>query len=166
MSGVQTLIDEVEASFRTGTASSRAETLRRITDLFLAGDGLLEAALGAEELASIRVLVVVDDGSLRVSAGSFRTPELRDRVAVTPGNCIDLCTLLSRLVDARLGDPDQGAHVPGKLLDDRAVVDVEGDAIHGPLQPRLEHRPHARWSVFGAYGRRGDYDELRVIGLE
>lgn len=37
VSGVQSLIDEVEASFRTGTASSRAEVLRRITDLFLAG---------------------------------------------------------------------------------------------------------------------------------
>jgi uncharacterized protein (DUF2336 family) len=37
VSGVQSLIDEVEASFRTGTASSRAEVMRRITDLFLAG---------------------------------------------------------------------------------------------------------------------------------
>jgi uncharacterized protein (DUF2336 family) len=35
MSNVQSLIDEIEASFRSGTASSRAETLRRITDLFL-----------------------------------------------------------------------------------------------------------------------------------
>ncbi len=37
MSGVQSLIDEVETSFRAGTASSRAEVLRRITDLFLTG---------------------------------------------------------------------------------------------------------------------------------
>jgi uncharacterized protein (DUF2336 family) len=35
--GVQSLIDEVELSFRGGTASSRAVTLRRITDLFLTG---------------------------------------------------------------------------------------------------------------------------------
>jgi len=43
VSGVQSLIDEVEASFRSGTASSRAEVLRRITDLFLAGVDTFEA---------------------------------------------------------------------------------------------------------------------------
>ena len=37
MSSVQSLIDEVEASFRNGTADSRAATLRRITDLLLTG---------------------------------------------------------------------------------------------------------------------------------
>ena len=37
MSGVRSLIDEVEASFRGGSADSRATTLRRITDLFMAG---------------------------------------------------------------------------------------------------------------------------------
>jgi uncharacterized protein (DUF2336 family) len=35
MSNVQSLIDEIEGSFRSGTASSRAAILRRITDLFL-----------------------------------------------------------------------------------------------------------------------------------
>ena len=42
MSSVQSLIDEVEASFRSGTASSRADVLRRITDLFLAGADTFE----------------------------------------------------------------------------------------------------------------------------
>jgi hypothetical protein len=74
-------------------------SLDDLDDLFLATDRLLEAALDAEELASIRVLVVVDDGSLRVSAGAFSSPELRDQVTVTPGDCIDLCVLLRRLVD-------------------------------------------------------------------
>ncbi len=37
MSEVRSLIDEIEASFRGGTAGSRATTLRRITDLFMAG---------------------------------------------------------------------------------------------------------------------------------
>lgn len=83
-----------------GGLGARLEfSLDDLDDLFLAMDGLLEAALGAEELASIRVFVVVDGGGLRVSAGSFRSAELRDRVAVTPGNCLDLCTLLQRLVD-------------------------------------------------------------------
>ena len=83
-----------------GGLGARLEfSLEDLDDLFLAMDGLLEAALGAEELESIRVLAVVDDGGLRVSAGSFRSAELRDRVGVTPGNCIDLCTVLHRLVD-------------------------------------------------------------------
>jgi anti-sigma regulatory factor (Ser/Thr protein kinase) len=74
-------------------------SLDDLDDLFLATDGLLEAALSAERLDSIRVLVVVDGGSLRVSAGAFRSAELREQVVVTQGDCIDLCTLLRRLVD-------------------------------------------------------------------
>jgi anti-sigma regulatory factor (Ser/Thr protein kinase) len=74
-------------------------SLDDLDDLFLATDGLLEAALDTEELDSIRVLVLVDGEALRISAGAFRSSELRDKVAVTPGNCIDLCTLLQRLVD-------------------------------------------------------------------
>jgi uncharacterized protein (DUF2336 family) len=47
VSAVHSLIDEVEASFRSGTASSRAEMLRRITDLFLAGaDSFEEQQVG------------------------------------------------------------------------------------------------------------------------
>jgi hypothetical protein len=75
------------------------KTLDDLDDLFLAADGLLEAALDAEELESIRVLVVVEGEALRVSAGAFRSSELRDKVVVTPGGCIDLCTLLRRTVD-------------------------------------------------------------------
>ena len=74
-------------------------SLDDLDDLFLATDRLLEAALDAEELDSLSVLVVVDGGSLRVAAGAFRSDELRDQVGVTPGNCIDLCTLLQHLVD-------------------------------------------------------------------
>jgi hypothetical protein len=74
-------------------------SLDDLDDLFLATDRLLEAALDAEKLTSIHVWVVVDDGALRVSAGAFRSPELRDQVTITPGDCIDLCVVLSRLVD-------------------------------------------------------------------
>lgn len=74
-------------------------SLDELDDLFLATDRLLEAALHAEELDSIRVLMLVDGGTMRVSAGVFRSSHLREQVAVTPGNCIDLCTLLQRLVD-------------------------------------------------------------------
>ena len=74
-------------------------SLDDLDDLFLATDRLLEAAIDLEELASIRVLVVVEDTTLRVSAGAFTSPQLRDQVLVTPGDCIDLCVLLQRLVD-------------------------------------------------------------------
>jgi hypothetical protein len=83
-----------------GGLGARLEfSLDDLDDLFLATDRLLEAALEAEDLDSLRVLVMVDDGSLRVASGTFRTAELRDQVGVTPGNCIDLCTMLHRLVD-------------------------------------------------------------------
>jgi len=74
-------------------------SLEDLDDLFLATDRLLEAALDAEELDSLRIQVLVDGVTLRVTAGAFRSDELRDQVAVTPGGCIDLCTLLQRLVD-------------------------------------------------------------------
>ena len=74
-------------------------SLEDLDDLFLATDRLLEAALDAEDLEKLTVVVTMSEGSLRVAAGEFRTDELRAQVAVTPGGCIDLCTLLQRLVD-------------------------------------------------------------------
>ena len=74
-------------------------SLEDLDDLFLATDRLLEAALDAEELDSLRIKVLVDGVALRVTAGAFCSDELREQVAVTPGGCIDLCTLLQRLVD-------------------------------------------------------------------
>jgi anti-sigma regulatory factor (Ser/Thr protein kinase) len=74
-------------------------SLEDLDDLYLALDHLLEAALGAEELASIRVLVVLEGSTLRVSAGAFTSRDLRDQISVTPGDCIDLCIMLRRLVD-------------------------------------------------------------------
>jgi len=47
VSGVRSLIDEIEASFRGASAGGRATTLRRITDLFMSGaDGYQEAQIG------------------------------------------------------------------------------------------------------------------------
>jgi anti-sigma regulatory factor (Ser/Thr protein kinase) len=74
-------------------------SLEDLDDLFLATDRLLEAALETEQLESLRVEMAVDGGALRVGAGTFRSESLRAQVAVTPGGCIDLCTLLQRLVD-------------------------------------------------------------------
>ncbi|HEX5643186.1 MAG TPA: hypothetical protein VFZ86_12750 [Thermoleophilia bacterium] len=82
-------------------------SLEDLDDLFLATDGLLQAALEAEELDALRVRAVVDGGSLRVSAGAFRSERLRDQVALTPGDCIDLCTLLRRLVDDVVVEQEQ-----------------------------------------------------------
>jgi anti-sigma regulatory factor (Ser/Thr protein kinase) len=74
-------------------------SLEDLDDLYLALDHLLEAALDAEELPSIRVLVLLDGGTLRISAGDFTSSQLRDQISVTPGDCIDLCIMLRRLVD-------------------------------------------------------------------
>ena len=84
-------------------------SLEDLDDLFLATDRLLETALDAEELDSLSLLVVVDGASLRVAAGAFRSDELRDQVGVTPGNCIDLCTLLQRLVDDVVVQEEDGS---------------------------------------------------------
>jgi anti-sigma regulatory factor (Ser/Thr protein kinase) len=74
-------------------------SLDDLDDLFLATDSLMEAALEAEPLDSLRVQMTVDGVTLRVVTGSFRSDALRAQVAITPGGCIDLCTLLQRLVD-------------------------------------------------------------------
>jgi len=84
-------------------------SLDDLDDLFLATDRLLEAALDAEDLDSLRVLVVVDRATLRVTAGGFSSSELRDQVAITPGGCIDLCTLLQRLVDDVVVQEEDGS---------------------------------------------------------
>jgi anti-sigma regulatory factor (Ser/Thr protein kinase) len=84
-------------------------SLEDLDDLFLATDRLLEAALDSEDLDSLRVGVTVDGVSLRVAAGAFRSDELRARVAVTPGGCIDLCTLLQRLVDDVVVQEEDGS---------------------------------------------------------
>ena len=83
-----------------GGLGARVEfSLEDLDNLFLATDRLLEAALDAERLDSLRVRVIVDGTTLRITAGAFGSDALREQVAVTPGGCIDLCTLLRRLVD-------------------------------------------------------------------
>ncbi len=74
-------------------------SLEDLDDLYLATDRLLVAALDTEELESLRVMCVLDDSTLQVVAGLFHSTALRGQVIDTPGGCIDLCTLLQRLVD-------------------------------------------------------------------
>jgi anti-sigma regulatory factor (Ser/Thr protein kinase) len=83
-------------------------SLEDLDDLYLALDHLLEAALDAEELPSIRVLVLLDGTTLRVTAGDFTSHRLRDQISVTPGDCIDLCIMLRRLVDDVTLQDDDG----------------------------------------------------------
>jgi len=73
-------------------------SLEDLDDLFLATDRLLEAALDTERLESLRVEMAVDGSTLRVVAGcSIRRAALAG--GCHSGGCIDLCTLLRRLVD-------------------------------------------------------------------
>jgi hypothetical protein len=45
-----------------------------------------------------------------VVAGTFRSDALRAQVAITPGGCIDLCTLLKRLVDGVVVEEEGGGY--------------------------------------------------------
>jgi anti-sigma regulatory factor (Ser/Thr protein kinase) len=96
-----------------GGVGDRLEfSLEDLDDLFLATDRLLQAALETESLESLTVRIEVDGGSLRVAAGVFHSDDLRSQVAVTPGGCIDLCTLLRRLMsDVAVEDHDGGYQV-------------------------------------------------------
>src|SRR5690606_36471250 len=67
-----------------------------LDDLSLATDNLLRAALDSEDLEDLRIAFHADGGTLRVACGLFRSASLRERVGVTPGNCIDLCLVLRR----------------------------------------------------------------------
>jgi anti-sigma regulatory factor (Ser/Thr protein kinase) len=74
-------------------------SLEDLDDLFLATDRLLQAALEAEALERLTIGMALEDRRLRIVAGSFTSADLRVRVGVTPGGCLDLCTLLRRLLD-------------------------------------------------------------------
>ena len=95
-------------------------SLEDLDDLFLATDRLLQAALEAEELDDLRVLAVVGGASLRVSAGTFRSAQLREQVALTPGDCIDLCTLLQRLVDDVIVEEEPGGSFSVVIVKNRS----------------------------------------------
>lgn len=84
-------------------------SLDELDDLYLATDRLLQAALEVEQLERLTVTVDVGDGALHMAAGAFRSQELRSQVAVTPGGCIDLCTLLHRLLDEVTVEEDGGS---------------------------------------------------------
>ena len=74
-------------------------SLEDLDDLLLATDRLFQAALEAEPLDRLTIAVTLEDPALRVAAGGFTSSGLRSQVGVTPGGCIDLCTLLRSLLD-------------------------------------------------------------------
>jgi len=74
-------------------------SLEDLDDLFLAIDGLLQAAMEAETLERLSVRIAPDGADLRVAVGVFESDRLQEQIALTPGGRIDLCTLLGRLVD-------------------------------------------------------------------
>jgi hypothetical protein len=75
-------------------------SLDDLDDVRLAVEMLLGDALELETLETIAVQADVADGSLKLTAGPFRSPELRQRVTVGRADCIDLCLLLRRTMDA------------------------------------------------------------------
>jgi hypothetical protein len=71
-----------------------------LDDVRLAMEMLLGDALELEKLETIAIEAEVDHGWMKLTAGPFRTPELRRRVTVGREDCIDLCLLLRRTMDA------------------------------------------------------------------
>jgi hypothetical protein len=85
-------------------------SLDDLDDVRLAMDMLLNEALEFEELDTIAVEAEVADGWMKLSAGPFRSAELRRRVTVGREDCIDLCLLLRRTMDAVSVEGDEAAY--------------------------------------------------------
>jgi uncharacterized protein (DUF2336 family) len=87
VSGIQSLIDEVETSFRTGTTGSRAATLRRITDLFLQGaETFKDEQVGVFDDVLCRLVDQIERGAIAelstsIAALSKAPPVLSRRLA-------------------------------------------------------------------------------------
>src|SRR5664280_839492 len=75
-------------------------SLDDLDDVRLAMEMLLGDALELEKLETIAVQAEVADGAMKLTTGPFGTAELRRRVSVGRNDCIDLCLLLRRTMDA------------------------------------------------------------------
>ena len=84
-------------------------SLDDLDDVRLAMAMLLRDALELEKLETIAVQAEVAHGSIKLTAGPFRTEELRRRVTVGRDDCIDLCLLLRRTMDAVTVDGDDAS---------------------------------------------------------
>jgi hypothetical protein len=84
-------------------------SLDDLEDLYLATDGLLRSALGADAIDRLRVEVELDEGVLRFAAGTFRSAKLRADVTLHAEDCLDLCMLLRSTVDDVALEDEGGA---------------------------------------------------------
>jgi hypothetical protein len=85
-------------------------SLDDLDDVRLAMEMLLGDALELEQLESIAVQAEVAEGAMRLTAGPFRSAELRKRVTVGRADCIDLCLLLRRTMDAVTVEGDDSTY--------------------------------------------------------
>ena len=85
-------------------------SLDDLGDVRLAVEMLLTDVLELEELQTILIEAVVEDGGLTLSTGPFRSAELRRRVTVGRQDCLDLCLLLRRTMDAVTISGDDAAY--------------------------------------------------------
>ena len=85
-------------------------SLDDLDDVRLAMEMLLGDALELEKLESITVQAEVADGAMKLTAGPFRSAELRKRVTVGRSDCIDLCLLLRRTMDAVTVEGDDSTY--------------------------------------------------------
>ena len=85
-------------------------SLDDLEDLYLATDELLCSALDTDALDRLSVRIVLDDDVLRFAAGMFRSPKLRADVTLHAEDCLDLCILLRKTVDAVTLEEENGCY--------------------------------------------------------
>ncbi|MEI6726574.1 MAG: hypothetical protein WCN81_10195 [Actinomycetes bacterium] len=95
----------------TGICARLDYSLDDLDDVRLAMEMLLGDALELEKLETIAVQAEIDGGSMKLTAGPFQTAELRRRVSVGRDDCIDLCLLLRRTMDAVTVEGDDSSFV-------------------------------------------------------
>ncbi len=125
-------------------------SLEDLDELHMATEQLFSAVLETEDVESVAIDIVAGDGTMRIAAGTFQSDGLRSQVVVTPGGCLDLCTLLRGLLDdVAVVDGDgglPGAHGQGarrrRLMagrDERHVNDpLDLEALPGQARPFRE----------------------------
>ena len=94
-----------------GGISARLDySLDDLDDVRLAVEMLLGDALELEKLDTIAIRAEVADGWMKLTAGPFRSAELRRRVTIGRADCIDLCLLLRRTMDAVTVEGDEATY--------------------------------------------------------
>ncbi len=151
MSEVRSLIDEIEASFRGGSAGSRANTLRRITDLFMAGaDTYQEPQIGVFDDVLCQLINKIEKEAI---------VELSRTVAPVAKAPPALTRKLSRHDDIEISGP---VLRQSPLLTDGDLIEIAQTKSQRHLEA-IAGRRHVSEKVSDVLIDRGDTDVLTTV---